>query len=76
MTDPTFQARTHPGSRQDMNSTHTTTNPQDVPNLTTAFRTASRFMTGEEYIESLRDGREIYLYGERVKDVNLNNAQI
>ena len=26
-------------------------------------------MTGDEYIESLRDGREIWLYGERVKDV-------
>lgn len=26
-------------------------------------------MTSEEYIESLRDDREIYLYGERVKDV-------
>ena len=28
-----------------------------------------RPMTGDEYIESLRDGREIYIYGERVKDV-------
>jgi aromatic ring hydroxylase len=26
-------------------------------------------MTGEEYIASIRDGREIYLYGERIKDV-------
>ena len=29
----------------------------------------SRPMTGAEYLESLRDGREIWLYGERVKDV-------
>jgi hypothetical protein len=26
-------------------------------------------MTGEEYIASIRDGREIYLYGERIKQV-------
>jgi len=26
-------------------------------------------MTGEEYLESLRDGREVYIYGDRVKDV-------
>ena len=26
-------------------------------------------MTGAEYLESLRDGREIWIYGERVKDV-------
>src|SRR5438128_7576996 len=30
--------------------------------------------TGEEYIESLRDGREIYIYGERVKDVTTHPA--
>ncbi|MDL4820243.1 4-hydroxyphenylacetate 3-hydroxylase family protein [Actinomadura opuntiae] len=28
----------------------------------------SRPLTGEEYVESLRDGREVYLYGDRVKD--------
>src|SRR5207237_7054460 len=28
-----------------------------------------RPMTGKEYLESLRDGREIWIYGERVKDV-------
>ena len=61
-------------SRQDMNPTHTTTNPQEIPNLTTAVRTSSRPMTGEEYIESLRDGREIYLYGDRVKDVTTHPA--
>ena len=26
-------------------------------------------MTGEEYLDSLRDAREVYIYGERVKDV-------
>lgn len=31
-------------------------------------------MTGDEYIESLRDGREVYLHGERVKDVTTHPA--
>jgi aromatic ring hydroxylase len=31
-------------------------------------------MTGEEYIDSIRDGREIYLYGDRVKDVTTHPA--
>jgi 4-hydroxyphenylacetate 3-monooxygenase len=35
---------------------------------------ASRPMTGQEYIESLRDGREIWIYGERVKDVTEHPA--
>src|SRR5262244_1357215 len=30
---------------------------------------SSRPFTGAEYLESLRDGREIWLYGEKVKDV-------
>ena len=30
--------------------------------------------TGQEYLESLRDGREIYIYGERVKDVTTHPA--
>lgn len=30
--------------------------------------------TGEEYLESLRDGREVYIYGERVKDVTRHPA--
>jgi aromatic ring hydroxylase len=35
---------------------------------------SSRPMTGEEYIESIRDGREVYLYGDRVKDVTTHPA--
>jgi 4-hydroxyphenylacetate 3-monooxygenase len=38
----------------------------------TAGRT--RPYTGEEYLESLRDGREIWIYGERVKDVTAHPA--
>lgn len=33
-----------------------------------------RPMTGEEYLESLRDGREIYVYGEQVADVTTHPA--
>ncbi len=35
---------------------------------------AAKPMTGEEYLESLRDGREIYIYGERVEDVTEHPA--
>src|ERR1700676_1491221 len=34
----------------------------------------TRPFTGQEYIESLRDGREIWIYGERVKDVTTHPA--
>src|SRR2546429_4928924 len=36
--------------------------------------TSTRPMTGEEYLDSLRDGREIWLYGERVTDVTTHPA--
>lgn len=31
-------------------------------------------MSREEYVESIRDGREVYLYGDRVKDVATHYA--
>src|SRR5690349_19932121 len=34
----------------------------------------TRPMTGQEYLESLRDGREVWIYGERVKDVTVHPA--
>src|SRR5688572_14879597 len=34
----------------------------------------SRPFTGAEFLESLRDGREVYIYGERVKDVTTHPA--
>src|SRR5216684_2227061 len=34
----------------------------------------SRPQTGAEYIESLRDGREVFIYGERVEDVTTHPA--
>lgn len=35
---------------------------------------ATRPLTGDEYIASLRDDREVYIYGERVKDVTVHPA--
>jgi len=34
----------------------------------------TRPMTGDEYLESLKDGREVYIFGERVKDVTSHPA--
>ena len=34
----------------------------------------NRIQTGEEFLESLRDDREVWIYGERVKDVNTHPA--
>ena len=34
----------------------------------------NRPFTGAEYLESLRDGREVYIYGELVKDVTTHPA--
>ncbi|HEY9182603.1 MAG TPA: 4-hydroxyphenylacetate 3-hydroxylase N-terminal domain-containing protein [Gammaproteobacteria bacterium] len=31
-------------------------------------------LTGEQYLASLRDGREVYLYGERIRDVTAHPA--
>ena len=39
------------------------TKPEDV------IAGKGRPFTGSEYLESLRDGREVYIYGERVADV-------
>jgi two-component FAD-dependent monooxygenase len=50
-----------------------TTGDQDTPGGGQG-RRQTRPMTGAEYIESLRDGRAIYLYGERVKDVTAHPA--
>src|SRR5256714_5810241 len=36
--------------------------------------TATAPMTGDEYLESIRDGREVYCYGERVEDVTTHPA--
>ena len=41
---------------------------------TTAQVRSGQLYTGEEYLESLRDGREVYLDGERVADVTTHPA--
>ena len=51
------------------NSMATAKDFEKISNGGSTVRSSSRPMTGDEYIESLRDGRAIYLYGERVKDV-------
>jgi 4-hydroxyphenylacetate 3-monooxygenase len=43
------------------------------PKTTRAAR-PTRPLTGAEYIESLRDGREVYIYGDRVTDVTAHPA--
>ena len=35
---------------------------------------AARPFTGQQFIESLRDGREVYIYGEKVEDVTTHPA--
>src|SRR6266478_1467908 len=41
---------------------------------TTGSVTGLHPMTGAEYLEELRDGREVFIYGERVKDVTAHPA--
>jgi aromatic ring hydroxylase len=52
----------------------TVTEMDGDPAQTKAENGSIRPMSGNEYIESLRDGREIYIYGERVKDVTTHPA--
>src|SRR5260221_7507011 len=40
----------------------------------TGEKTTTRPFNGAEYLESLRDGREVYIYGERVEDVTTHMA--
>jgi 4-hydroxyphenylacetate 3-monooxygenase len=47
---------------------------QDVHGQKNEEGTVVRPLTGDEFLESLRDGREIWLYGERVKDVTTHPA--
>ena len=45
-----------------------------APPDTSSTAPRTRPFTGAEYLESLRDGREIWIYGERVKDVTTHPA--
>ena len=42
--------------------------------MTTSTAERTTPLTGDEFIESLRDGREVWIYGERVKDVTTHPA--
>lgn len=57
-------------SAADMNSRETFNKNPEV----TGSVAVSAPQTGDEYLESLRDGREVYIYGERVKDVTTHPA--
>lgn len=46
----------------------------EIPAGDDAARRITRPLTGAEYLESLRDGREVYLHGDRVKDVTTHPA--
>jgi 4-hydroxyphenylacetate 3-monooxygenase len=48
--------------------------PQGLSDNGPDSRQKTRPLTGSEYIESIRDGRDIYLYGERVRDVTRHPA--
>ena len=37
-------------------------------------QTVDRPLTGKEYLESLNDGREVWIYGERVKNITSHPA--
>src|SRR6202163_1270264 len=41
---------------------------------TTSERRSERPFTGKEFLESIRDSREVWIYGERVKDVTTHPA--
>ncbi len=47
---------------------------ETIPEMAGRAPLFSRPMTGAEYLESLKDGREIYIYGERVRDVTTHPA--
>ena len=45
-----------------------------MPGPEDGVRYTTRPLTGDEYLESLQDGREVWIYGERVKDVTTHPA--
>ncbi len=47
---------------------------QQTQTASTNGATRTRPLNGAEYLDSIRDGREIYIYGERVKDVTTHPA--
>lgn len=48
--------------------------PQVAAPATDSSGAVTRPLTGEEYVESLQDGREVWMYGEQIKDVTAHPA--
>lgn len=59
----------HESRASTRNTDTTVTAAEEMTAPTNTTSASPRPMTGEEYIESIRDGREVYLYGDRVKNV-------
>jgi two-component FAD-dependent monooxygenase len=51
-----------------------TATQEPATDVTAAPAATTRPLTGDEYVDSLRDDREIHIYGERVKDVTRHPA--
>ena len=47
---------------------------KETKKATATAATRTKPFTGQEYLDSLKDGREIWIYGERVKDVTIHPA--
>src|SRR5215468_5143244 len=58
-------------TRREPKGSSMTTQPHASP---TTAAPATRPLTGEEYIESLRDGREVFIYADKVADVTTHPA--
>src|ERR1700716_3067847 len=61
-------ASSRPGARNDEPRHMSESKPEDI------IAGKNRPFTGKEYLESLRDGREVYIQGERVADVTTHPA--
>jgi aromatic ring hydroxylase len=47
---------------------------QETPVAAESSGRKTRPLTGDEYLESLRDGREVYIYGDRIADITKHPA--
>jgi 4-hydroxyphenylacetate 3-monooxygenase len=65
--------QSHASGQKTLDTTVTVAEEMSTPASTMS--ASHRPKTREEYIESIRDGREIYLHGDRVKDVTTHPAR-
>ena len=66
--------RTHSASWRNGKPRRGSWRGRGMTTATTQASSRTRPYTGAEYLESLRDGREIWIYGEKVKDVTTHPA--